>query len=37
MRDEICVAFPADHPEAAFRDPVRPAQLAKEAFISLTR
>jgi DNA-binding transcriptional LysR family regulator len=32
-RDEFCVAFPADHPEAGVSGPIRPAQLAKEAFI----
>jgi DNA-binding transcriptional LysR family regulator len=32
-RDEFCVAFPADHPEAAIRDPVRPARLAGETFV----
>jgi DNA-binding transcriptional LysR family regulator len=32
-RDEFCVAFPADHPEAAVRGPVRPARLAGEAFV----
>jgi DNA-binding transcriptional LysR family regulator len=33
MRDKFCVAFPEGHPEAAFRDPVRSARLAQEAFI----
>jgi DNA-binding transcriptional LysR family regulator len=32
-RDEFCVAFPADHPEAAIRGPVRSARLAGEALI----
>jgi DNA-binding transcriptional LysR family regulator len=32
-RDEFCVAFPADHPEAGVSGPVRPARLAKETFI----
>jgi DNA-binding transcriptional LysR family regulator len=32
-RDEFCVAFPADHPEAAVRGPIRPARLAEDAFI----
>jgi DNA-binding transcriptional LysR family regulator len=32
-RDEFCVAFPADHPEAAVRGPVRPARLAGEIFV----
>jgi DNA-binding transcriptional LysR family regulator len=32
-RDEFCVAFPADHPEAAVRGPVRPARLAGETFV----
>jgi DNA-binding transcriptional LysR family regulator len=32
-RDEFCVAFPADHSEAAVRSPIRSAQLAREAMI----
>jgi DNA-binding transcriptional LysR family regulator len=32
-RDEFCVAFPADHPEAAVRGPVHPARLAGETFV----
>jgi DNA-binding transcriptional LysR family regulator len=32
-RDEFCVAYPADHPQAAVRGPVRPARLAEETFI----